>query len=158
MLSIPLVTVRQCDSTFLKLIYMYARIIFLKKQLSHCHTVTQEGSKKDIERPPTTAYPPLIHPMGGIKAGLLGPSRIKQKLPNFRWQFFYSLYIRYPIADSPTSSPRGGGWEGAYFSFLNVSRILHALLSIACKSSMLTRSCAMVSRWRIVTQLSFNVS
>ena len=34
-------TVRQCDSTFLKLIYMYARIIFLKTtvSLSHCLTI-----------------------------------------------------------------------------------------------------------------------
>lgn len=34
----------------------------------------------------------------------------------------------------------------SYFSFLKVSRMLQALDKIACNSSMLTRSCAMVSR------------
>ena len=34
----------------------------------------------------------------------------------------------------------------SYFSFLKVSRMLQALDKIACNSSILTRSCAMVSR------------
>ena len=46
---------------------------------------------------------------------------------------------------SATSLTRVAG-DMFYFNFLNVSRMLQALLRIAWRSSIFTRSCAMVSR------------
>ena len=62
------------------------------------------------------------------------------------------------IRTSDTSGTSNTSVVASYFSFLKVSRMLQALDKIAWRSSIATRSCAMVSRWRIVTQLSFNVS
>ena len=46
---------------------------------------------------------------------------MKKKLPNLSWQFLVRLLA-------------------IYFNFLNVSRMLQALLRIACRSSIFTRS------------------
>ena len=96
-------TVRQYISkTF---VYCYSAYNIFK---NYCLTVSL-SHKRVAKRTLNDHQPPLIHRLstrwGGIKAGLLGPSRIKQKLPNFRWQVFCPhLYpisdIQYPISNS----------------------------------------------------------
>ena len=49
----------------------YTQYKSFRNALSYCLIVSQEGGKKSIERRLSTAYPPLIHPMGVAKDSVL---------------------------------------------------------------------------------------